>query len=202
MPSASDIKTATKVLQGLLSNPSELSSPKLVGLVSLAKSVAAAAENVPEQAESSEDDMPDLEDDVPAPSCKSGCCDDDKPAAAPAPTPAAAAPPAAAPPAPSIEDSGIYAEETDPAPPSFKNATDAEAEALSDDAFGALQDGVNSSKAAAAEAGTPGDAVDHLTKAIENESKLGQLSAMTIAKRSEQLLKCKRVSAALADADA
>ena len=43
--------------------------------------------------------------------------------------------------------------------------------------------------------------VDELRKQF-GEFKLGQLSAMTIAKRSEQLLKCKRVSAALADADA
>jgi hypothetical protein len=89
--------------------------------------------------------------------------------------------------APQIDDEGVWEVEETPAPPSFTNATDSEAEKLSDDEFGKLQDTVTSSKSAAAEAGTPEEKVDLLTRAMEAEAKLGQLSAMTIAKRAEQV---------------
>jgi hypothetical protein len=89
--------------------------------------------------------------------------------------------------APIIDDEGVWEVEDTSAPPSFVNATDSEAEKLSDDDFAKLQDTVTSSKSAAAEAGSPEEKVELLTKAMEAEAKLGQLSAMTIAKRAEQV---------------
>ena len=101
-----------------------------------------------------------------------------------------------------FNDEGIWEVEEAPAPPSFTNVTDSDVEDLSDNDFEKLQGTVSSNKSAAAEAETPEEKVELLTKAMEAEAKLGELSAMTIAKRAEQLFHSKRVVAALGDASA
>ncbi|GMI36355.1 hypothetical protein TeGR_g6610 [Tetraparma gracilis] len=108
-------------------------------------------------------------------------------------------PPSPSPPPPA--DDGLLEPEEEKPPPAFKD--DPAAEALDDGDWNAYQKEVQDGKSRASAAGTsPAEAVEALTSALAAEASLGQLSALTYARRSAALLSCGRVLAAQLDADA
>ena len=193
--SASDIKTTEKTLKSILASKS---FDKHKTIMDLCKElVSQSLDEDMSASESDDDDMPDLQEDKPPSSCTGDHSHEHGHShghSSPAPPPAPPSPKKKAA-APEIIDEGLYEPEEEEVLAVPTNATDEECENLSDDDFAKHQDASTAAKASAAEASSPEEATVLLTAALTAESLLGQLSAMTIAKRSEQLLKAKRVVA-------